>query len=80
MADLELIFFILGEASTTAIVKTKKPIGFIQNEAVAKEGGTIAGDARKALEIKTVEKLVSKANYLPKEIKYKKIGNRNKEE
>lgn len=64
MTDLELIFSMLGEASTTAIVKTKNPKGFIQNKVVAKQGGRIAGDARKALEIKTGEKVVSKDNYL----------------
>lgn len=71
MTDLELIFSMLGEASTTAIVKTKKPKGFIQNKAVAKQGGTIAGDARKALEIKTGEKIVSTDNYLPETKKNK---------
>lgn len=65
MTDLELIFSMLGEASTTAIVKTKNPKGFVQNKVAAKQGGTIAGDARKALEIKTGEKVVSKDNYLP---------------
>lgn len=65
MTDLELIFSMLGEASTTAIVKTKNPKGFVQNKAAAKQGGAIAGDARKALEIKTGEKVVSKDNYLP---------------
>jgi len=64
MTDLELIFSMLGEASTTAIVKTKNPKGFVQNKVVAKQGGRIAGDARKALEIKTGEKVVSKENYL----------------
>ena len=65
MTDLELIFSMLGEASTTAIVKTKNPKGFVQNKTVAKQGGTIAGEARKALELKTGEKIVSKDNYLP---------------
>ncbi len=65
MTDLELIFSMLGEASTTAIVKTKNPKGFIENKIVAKQGGNIAGNARKALEIKTGEKVVSKKNYLP---------------
>ena len=76
MTDLELIFSMLGEASTTAIVKTKNPIGFIQNKVAAKQGGRIAGDARKALEIKTGEKVVSKDNYLPKEKKTKQITKR----
>jgi hypothetical protein len=61
----------LAKASTTAIVKTKNPKGFIQNKSVAKQGGTIAGDARKALELKTGEKIVSEDNYLP-ETKEKK--------
>ena len=63
MTDLELIFSMLGEASTTAIVKTQNPIGFIENKVIAKQGGRIAGDARKALEIKTGENVVSKDNY-----------------
>jgi len=75
MTDLELIFSMLGEASTTAIVKTKNPKGFIQNKVAAKQGGRIAGDARKALEIKTGEKVVSKDNYLHEG---KKTGQLNK--
>jgi len=73
MTDLELIFSMLGEASTTAIVKTKNPTGFIQNKIVAKQGGTIAGDARKALELKTGEKVVSENNYLPEPKKKKEL-------
>ena len=65
MTDLELIFSMLGEASTTAIVKTKHPKGFTENKITAKQGGIIAGNARKALEIKTGEKVVTKKNYLP---------------
>lgn len=65
MTDLELIFSMLGEASTTAIVKTKNPKGFAQNKMIAKQGGAIAGNARKELELKTGEKVVSKTNYLP---------------
>lgn len=64
MSDLELIFSMLGEASTTAIVKTKNPIGFVDNKKVAKQGGDVAGNARKELEQKTGKKVVSKENYL----------------
>lgn len=74
MTDLELIFSMLGEASTTAIVRTKNPKGFIQNKVAAKQGGTIAGNARKALEIKTGEKVVSKNNYLPEGKKNKQLS------
>jgi hypothetical protein len=73
MTDLELIFSMLGEASTTAIVKTKNPKGFAQNKIVANQGGTIAGDARKALELKTGEKVVSAENYLPESVKNKML-------
>ena len=64
MSDLELIFSMLGEASTNAIVKTKNPRGFIENIKVAKEGGNVAGGARKDLESKTGKKVVSNENYL----------------
>jgi hypothetical protein len=57
--DLELIFSMLGEASTTAIVRTQNPEGFVQNKQIARQGGKIAGDARKALELKTGKKVVS---------------------
>ena len=73
MTDLKLIFSMLGEASTTAIVKTKNPFGFVQNKVVAKQGGKIAGDARKALELKTGEEVVSKENYLPEVKKNKAL-------
>jgi hypothetical protein len=65
MSDLELIFSMLGEASTTEIVKKKNPLGFIENKKAARQGGKIAGDARKALELKSGEKVVSKTNFLP---------------
>ncbi|MEI6346829.1 MAG: Bro-N domain-containing protein [Bacteroidota bacterium] len=73
MTDLELIFSMLGEASTTAIVKTKNPKGFTQNKKVAKEGGKIAGDARVALELKTGETIISSENYLPESKKNKEL-------
>ncbi len=64
MTDLELIFTMLGEASTTEIARRSDALGFDENRTSAKEGGKIAGNARKALEAKTGKKVVSKANYL----------------
>ncbi len=52
MTDLELIFSMLGEASTKEIVVNTNPIGFIENKKAAKTGGKIAGVARKKLEVK----------------------------
>jgi hypothetical protein len=64
MTDLELIFTMLGEASTTEIARRSDAQGFLENHTSAKEGGKIAGNARKALEAKTGKKVVSKVNYL----------------
>ena len=64
MTDLELIFTMLGEASTTEIAVRKDAQGFRQNKKAAKEGGEIAGDARRALEKKSGHKVVSKSNFL----------------
>lgn len=72
MTDLELIFSMLGEASTKAIVDTKNPIGFTENKKVAKQGGDVAGNAIKDLEKKTGKKVVSKENYLQLPEKTKK--------
>jgi DNA-damage-inducible protein D len=64
MTDLELIFTMLGEASTTEIARHSDALGFVENRQSAKQGGTIAGNAHKALEAKTGKKVVSKTNYL----------------
>ena len=68
MNDLESIFSMLGEASTTFIVKTRNPSGFIENQKAAKQGGSVAGNARKDLEAKTGKKVVTSENYLPEPI------------
>lgn len=64
MTDLELIFTMLGEASTTEIAKRKDAQGFKQNHSAAKEGGAVAGNARKELEAKSGTPVVSTENYL----------------
>jgi hypothetical protein len=76
MTDLELIFSMLGEASTKEIVVNTNPQGFIENKKAAKVGGKIAGDARKQLEIKSGKKVVSKENYLPESTKSIKKSNK----
>ena len=64
MNDLELIFTMLGEASTTKIARKKDARGFVENKVAAFEGGTVAGVARKELEEKSGEKVVSDENFL----------------
>lgn len=73
MTDLELIFTMLGEASTTEIAKNKNAQGFVENHKAAKAGGNVAGNARKELEKKSGAKIVSKQNF--KEL----TGNKNLE-
>lgn len=65
MNDLELIFSMLGEAATTEITRTQDSQGFEPNRKAAREGGAVAGKARKALEDRTGRKIVSKGNFLP---------------
>lgn len=62
MTNLEIVLNMLGEASTTEISKKKKPTGLTENKKVAKQGGNVAGVAKKALEINTGESVVTKKN------------------
>jgi DNA-damage-inducible protein D len=70
MTDLELIFTMLGEASTTEIARKKDAQGFPQNKKAATEGGTIAGNARHELEEKSGTRVSTQENF--KEIPEKK--------
>ena len=64
MNDLELIFNMLGEASTKKIARNKDALGFDENKDAAKEGGTVAGVAREELERRSGENVVTQENYL----------------
>ena len=64
MNDLELIFTMLGEASTIKITRKKEAQGFCENKEAAIEGGTVAGVARVELEKRSSEKIISQENYL----------------
>lgn len=64
MTDLELIFTMLGEASTTEIARRKDAQGLDDNRHAAKQGGAVAGNARKELETKSGKPVVSRSNYL----------------
>ena len=66
MNDLELIFTILGETSTTEITKNRNAQGFSENKLASQKGGSIAGKARKDLEEKSGKKVSTKKNYLLK--------------
>ncbi len=74
MNDLELIFTMLGEAATTEIAKNIDAKGLSENKVAAQKGGSVAGKARKDLEIKSGKKVSSKENYLPKKQNKKKLN------
>lgn len=62
MSTLELVLNMLAEASTTEISKKKKPQGLEQNKQIAREGGGVAGVARKEIERQTGRSVVTSAN------------------
>ena len=59
MTILELVLNMLAEASTTEISQVKKPSTFPANRQVAREGGHVAGIARKEIESKTGKSVIS---------------------
>lgn len=73
MDDLELIFTMLGEASTTEIAKNKNAQGFVENKTAAKKGGGVAGRARKDLEKKSGRRVSTRENYLQEPQRRKRI-------
>ncbi len=65
MSEAELIFTALAELSTRQIAETDNAKGLQQNAVASKKGGTIAKNARKALEDKTGKKVITGENFLP---------------
>jgi len=62
MTNLELVLNMLAEATTSEISKKKKPSTLDESKVIAKQGGTVAGNARKEIEVRTGDKVVSKLN------------------
>ena len=63
MTNLELVLNMLAETATTEISKKREPETFPENRQVAREGGGIAGSARKQIEAKTGKPVVSKLSF-----------------
>lgn len=64
MTDMELILTMLGETSTKEIAQRRDAQGLYENAGAAKDGGDIAGSARKQIEAKTGQRVVSSHNFL----------------
>ena len=62
MTTLELVLNMLEEATTTEISKQKAPATLSENIDVARAGGKVAGDARKAIETQTGVPVITSKN------------------
>ncbi|MBQ8210136.1 MAG: Bro-N domain-containing protein [Clostridia bacterium] len=62
MSTLELVLNMLAEATTTEISKKEQPISIDENIKIAREGGSIAGDTRKAIENRTGKPVITSQN------------------
>jgi len=64
MTTLELALNMLAEATTTELTRAQNPQGLAENQVVARQGGGIAGNARKQIEEQTGRPVVTAANAL----------------
>ncbi len=62
MTNLELVLNMLAKTATTEISKKKQPKYFFESAIVAREGGTVAGNAKKEIESKTGKKIITSKN------------------
>ena len=62
MSTLELALNMLAEATTTELTKAQNPQGLEENRTVAKQGGTVAGNARKEIEAQTGRPVITAEN------------------
>ena len=81
MTNLELVLNMLAEVTTTAISKSRQPETFAENQEIAIEGGSVAGDARKNIEKRIGTRVISPKNAKNKpslEIKNTKLLKKDK--
>lgn len=62
MTNLELVLNMLAEATTSEISKEMQPESFAANRVIARQGGEVAGNARKDIESKTGKSVISAQN------------------
>ena len=62
MSTLELVLNMLAEAATTELSKTTNPQTFKENVEIAKQGGNVAGNARKEIEEKSGRPVITSKN------------------
>jgi hypothetical protein len=62
MTNMELVLNMLAEVSATELSKETNPVGMSESAKVAKEGGSVAKDARESYEKRSGKKIVSPLN------------------
>ena len=62
MSTMEIVLNMLAEASTTEISKAENPQTFEENRVIAKKGGQVAGEARRAVEQQTGKSVITSQN------------------
>lgn len=62
MSTLEIVLNMLAETTTTELSKVHQPEGFEESRIVARRGGKVAGDARRAIEADTGRPAVTAEN------------------
>ena len=62
MTNLELVLNMLAEVTTTAISRSRQPETFVESRSIAIEGGNVAGSARREIEQRTGQSVVSHLN------------------
>ncbi len=62
MTNLELVLNMLAETATVEISQTRQPKSFPENRQAAREGGGVAGNARKEIESKTGKRVIVSSN------------------
>lgn len=75
MNELELILTMLGEATTTELSQQRNSKGLSALQKDSREGGNVAGNARKEIETKTGKKILTSDNFLEKTQKAKRCTN-----
>ena len=77
MSNMELVLNMLAEVSTTEISKQRNPKTLDENKSVAKQGGSVAKEARKKLELETGKSVITDENFLQQKNKPKQIKNKD---
>ena len=76
MTNMELVLNMLAEVSTTEMSKLRNPQTMEENKFIAKQGGSVAKEARKKFELETGESAITNDNYLSTTKKPKQIKNK----